>query len=124
MDSRSSSGVKTFIVTSSKGGVGKSTVAANLAAAVAKSGKRVLLIDCDLSNRSLDFILGCDDGSLCDFCDLVSGRADAAKTMIDIERVPGLYLFPRRILTATASPPSRSRMPCKPPRGNIPSILS
>ena len=94
MDSRSSSGVKTFVVTSSKGGVGKSTVAANLAAAVAKSGKRVLLIDCDLSNRSLDFILGCDDGSLCDFCDLVSGRADAAKTMIDIERVPGLYFIP------------------------------
>lgn len=94
MDSRSSSGVKTFIVTSSKGGVGKSTVAANLAAAVAKSGRRVLLIDCDISNRSLDMILGCEDGSLCDLFDLVACRADVSKAVIEIERVPGLYFIP------------------------------
>lgn len=94
MDIRSSSGAKTFLVTSCKGGVGKSTVAANLAAAIAKRGKRVLLIDCDFSNRSLDLILGCEDGSVYDFCDLVSGRAEASKTVIDIERVSGLYFIP------------------------------
>jgi Mrp family chromosome partitioning ATPase len=61
MDSRSNKGIKTFLITSCKGGVGKSTVAANLAFSLASSGKRVLLVDCDFSNRSLDLILGYEE---------------------------------------------------------------
>ena len=49
------------LVTSAKGGVGKSTVCANLGAALAESGKRVLLIDCDIANRCLDLMLGLQD---------------------------------------------------------------
>ena len=65
-------GRQTYIVTSCKGGVGKSTVAANLAAALALEGHRTLLIDCDFSNRSLDLILGCEDSVLYDICDLAA----------------------------------------------------
>ena len=94
MDIGSSSGAKSFLVTSSKGGVGKSTVAANLAVAVANRGKRVLLIDADFSNRSLDFILGCEDSVLYDICDLATGRADASKAVIQCEKVPNLFFIP------------------------------
>lgn len=84
MDSGKNNGLKTktFLITSCKGGVGKSTVAANIAMAVASHGKRVLLIDCDFSNRSLDLILGCDEEVMYDICDLVSGRAPASRVVM------------------------------------------
>ena len=86
MDSRSNKGIKTFLITSCKGGVGKSTVAANLAFSLASSGKRVLLVDCDFSNRSLDLILGYEENVLFDICDLVSGRATASKAVMQDSR--------------------------------------
>ena len=82
MDSRINKGIKTFLITSCKGGVGKSTVAANLAFSLASSGKRVLLVDCDFSNRSLDLILGYEENVFFDICDLVTGRATATKAVI------------------------------------------
>jgi septum site-determining protein MinD len=78
--------IKTFLITSCKGGVGKSTVAANIAMAVANHGKRVLLVDCDFSNRSLDLILGCEEEVVYDICDLVTGRATAARTVMQDSR--------------------------------------
>ena len=86
MDSRSNKGIKTFLITSCKGGVGKSTVAANIAFSIAASGKRVLLVDCDFSNRSLDLILGYDENVFFDICDLVCGRATASKTVMQDHR--------------------------------------
>ncbi len=86
--------IKTFLITSCKGGVGKSTVAANLAAAIAKRGKRVLLVDCDFSNRSLDLILGCEENVVYDICDLVTGRSDASRTVVKDERDPHLLFIP------------------------------
>ncbi len=77
---------KTFLVTSCKGGVGKSTVAANIAMALASHGKRVLLVDCDFSNRSLDLILGYEGHVTCDICDLVSGRSTASQTVMQDSR--------------------------------------
>lgn len=61
------------MITSCKGGVGKSTVAANLGHTLALSGKRVLLIDLDLGMRCLDLILGLEDRALYDVSDVVSG---------------------------------------------------
>ncbi|MBP3918907.1 MAG: P-loop NTPase [Clostridia bacterium] len=83
------------VVTSAKGGVGKSTVCANLGAALAMRGKRVLLIDCDTANRSLDLLLGVQDSVLYSYFDVLAGRCSAAQAMTS---VPGmedsLFLLP------------------------------
>lgn len=83
------------VVTSAKGGVGKSTVCANLGAALAMRGKRVLLIDCDTANRSLDLLLGVQDSVLYSLFDVLAGRCSAAQAMTS---VPGmednLFLLP------------------------------
>lgn len=63
-----------ILVTSSKGGIGKSTLSAGLALAFAKMGRRVLLADCDLSGRSLDMFLGEEDRVLFDIGDVAAGR--------------------------------------------------
>lgn len=86
--------IKTFLITSCKGGVGKSTVAANIAMAVANRGKRVLLVDCDFSNRSLDLILGCEEDVLYDICDLVTGRATASRVVMQDSREERLNFIP------------------------------
>ncbi|MBQ4556952.1 MAG: P-loop NTPase [Clostridia bacterium] len=65
-----------ILVTSCKGGVGKSTVAIGVATALANAGHRVLLIDFDLGNRSLDLMLGMQDDIIYDICDLVTGRCE------------------------------------------------
>ena len=65
-----------ILVTSCKGGVGKSTVSIGVATALAVCGKRVLLIDFDLGNRSLDLMLGMQDDILYDIADLASGRCE------------------------------------------------
>ena len=66
-----------ILVTSCKGGVGKSTVAIGIATALSVSGRSVLLIDFDLGNRSLDLMLGMQDDIIYDIADLACGRADA-----------------------------------------------
>lgn len=66
-----------ILVTSCKGGVGKSTVAVGIATALAVSGKRVLLVDFDLGNRSLDLMLGMQDDIIYDIADIARGNADA-----------------------------------------------
>lgn len=84
---------KVILVTSCKGGVGKSTLSANLAMALAKRGKKVLLVDLDLSNRSLDLILGCEDSVLFDVCDVAAGRTSLEKAAICDPRCALLYFL-------------------------------
>lgn len=64
---------KVIMVTSCKGGVGKSTISANLAYVLAMRGRRVLLIDLDLGMRCLDLILGLENRALYDISDVVDG---------------------------------------------------
>ncbi len=82
---------KTVIITSCKGGVGKSTVTANLAFALALIGKRVLAVDCDFSNRSLDLIFGCEDSVVYDISDVISDRCDIEKAIITDSRSENLF---------------------------------
>ena len=70
-----------LLVASAKGGVGKSTTALGLAAAFAKSGRRVLLVDLDVTSRSLDMLTGASDMTVRDTADLISGTAP------EVERV-------------------------------------
>ena len=85
---------KTVIVTSCKGGVGKSTVTANLAYALAKRGKRTLALDCDFSNRSLDLIFGHENSVIYDICDVIYGRAEIEDAVIKDGRSENLFFCP------------------------------
>ena len=90
---------KTVLVTSCKGGVGKSTAVANIAMSLAKRGKRVLAVDCDFSNRSLDLIFGCEDSVLYDICDVLLGRVDIERAIIKDERSENLFFCPAPLET-------------------------
>lgn len=81
---------KRILVTSCKGGVGKSTVAANLSGALARRGKQVLLVDVDLGNRSLDIMLGLEDSALFDLSDVAARRAEASRAILKSEERRGL----------------------------------
>lgn len=81
-----------IFITSSKGGVGKSTVAANLSFAFAALGYRTLVIDFDLSNRSLDMLFGCENRVLYDIGDLIDGVAEAQDVVL--RHSPRLYFVP------------------------------
>ena len=69
-----------ILVSSLKGGIGKSTVALGIAAALADRGKRVLLLDCDDGNRCLDLMMGIEDRVLYDLSDVMEGRC--SRTML------------------------------------------
>jgi len=83
-----------ILVTSFKGGVGKTTISANLAIRLAESGKKVLACDCDLESRCLDLILGIEDQPLFNICDAVSGRCDADSATVWDDRFGELYFMP------------------------------
>ena len=82
-----------LFVTSGRGGCGKSTVAAGLACALAQRGKRVVLVDLDLCERSLDVYLGCEDRVVYDLNDLLSGTRDVQGVAIEVPSLSGLYLI-------------------------------
>ncbi len=71
-----------YTVLSGKGGVGKSTLCANIAISLSQQGKKVLLIDGDVSLRSLDLLLGLDEMLLYDWSDVLSERCDNAKARL------------------------------------------
>ena len=78
--------------TSAKGGVGKSTVCANLGLALAKRGKKVLLVDCDFGMSCLDLLLGQENETIFNFYDLLRGNAVPEKVFHKDQRADGLYL--------------------------------
>ena len=74
-----------IIVSSSKGGVGKSTTSALLAVALAARSKRVLLIDLDLGARCLDMFFGLEDNTVCDFGDIYEKRVGPRRAAVILE---------------------------------------
>lgn len=85
---------KVATITSGKGGVGKTTATANLAAALAAEGQKVVCIDGDIGLRNLDVVLGLENRIVYDLVDVVEGRCRLRQAMIRDKRLPDLYLIP------------------------------
>lgn len=82
------------VITSGKGGVGKSTVSVGLGRALAQRGRRVLLVDCDAGLRSLDRMTGTEENLVFDISDVVFGRCAPAEAIYPCADADGLFLLP------------------------------
>jgi septum site-determining protein MinD len=87
-------GAKVVTITSGKGGVGKTTTTANLGAALAKIGQKVVLIDADIGLRNLDIVMGLEKYIVYDLVDVVEGRCKLRQALIKHKQFPELYLIP------------------------------
>lgn len=83
-----------IVVTSGKGGVGKTTTTANLGVGFADRGKRVVLIDTDTGLRNLDLLLGLENRIMYDLVDVTEGRVPFKKALVRHKKHETLYLLP------------------------------
>ena len=82
-----------IVITSGKGGTGKTSLAGGVGSALALQGKRVLCIDGDVGLRNLDITLGMTDAALMDFSDVISGRCELDRAVAPHPTVKGLALL-------------------------------
>jgi septum site-determining protein MinD len=85
---------KTIVITSGKGGVGKTTSSANIGTALAMNGNKVCLIDADIGLRNLDVVMGLENRIVYDIVDVVENNCRLEQAMIRDKRYEGLYLLP------------------------------
>jgi len=85
---------KAIVVTSGKGGVGKTTTTANLGTGLALAGKRVVVIDADIGLRNLDVVLGLENRIVYNLVDIVEKSCRPKQAMIKDKKLEGLFLIP------------------------------
>ena len=85
---------KVLVVTSGKGGVGKTTSTAALGAALAQAGEKVVVIDFDVGLRNLDLVLGAERRVVFDLINVVQGVAKLSQALIRDKRLDNLWLLP------------------------------
>lgn len=85
---------KVIVLTSGKGGVGKTTSAAAIGAGLALRGKRTVVIDFDVGLRNLDLVMGCERRVVFDFINVINGDAKLNQALIKDKRSDNLYIFP------------------------------
>lgn len=96
-----------IVVTSGKGGAGKTTVCANLGIAIARRSQRVLLMDMDIGLNNLDVVMRVENKVVYDFIDVVENRCRPSQALIQDDYEPTLYVMPschnaKRQITADA----------------------
>src|ERR1044071_1867957 len=82
-----------IVVTSGKGGVGKTTTAASLGCGLARRGKRVAVIDFDIGLRNLDLIMGCERRVVYDFVNVIQGDCSLKQALIKDKRIDTLFVL-------------------------------
>jgi septum site-determining protein MinD len=85
---------KVVVVTSGKGGVGKTTSTAALGAALARGGQRVVVVDFDVGLRNLDLVMGAERRVVFDLTNVVQGTAKLSQALLPDSRLDTLYLLP------------------------------
>src|SRR5271165_5799098 len=85
---------RTIVITSGKGGVGKTTTTANVGTALAKRGKRVVLVDADIGLRNLDLVLGLEKRIVFDLVEVIEGRCQLRQALIKDKRFDSLFILP------------------------------
>lgn len=83
-----------IVVTSGKGGVGKTTTSANIGTALALQGKKVCMVDTDIGLRNLDVVMGLENRIIYDLVDVADGRCRLNQALIKDKRFEELYLLP------------------------------
>ncbi len=85
---------RVFVITSGKGGVGKTTATANLGVALALRDRKVVVIDADIGLRNLDVIMGLENRIVFTLVDVIQGKCHYRKALIKDRRTPNLHLLP------------------------------
>ena len=85
---------KIIVVTSGKGGVGKTTSSAAISSGLAMRGHKTVVIDFDIGLRNLDIIMGCERRVVYDFINVINGEATLKQALIKDKRLPQLCILP------------------------------
>jgi septum site-determining protein MinD len=85
---------RAIVITSGKGGVGKTTTTANLGTALARLGRNVVLVDADIGLRNLDVVMGLENRIVYHLVDVVQGKCPVQKALIKDRRIENLFLLP------------------------------
>ena len=85
---------KVIVITSGKGGVGKTTSTANIGSALSALGKKVVIVDADIGLRNLDVVMGLENRIVFDIIDIIEKRCTYQKAMIRDKRFNNLFLIP------------------------------
>ncbi|MEG1536890.1 MAG: septum site-determining protein MinD [Clostridiales bacterium] len=85
---------KVIVITSGKGGVGKTTTTANIGTALAMMGKKVVMVDTDIGLRNLDVVLGLENRIVYDIVDAVRGNCRLKQALIKDKRMENMFLLP------------------------------
>lgn len=89
-----STSARVIVITSGKGGVGKTTTSAAIGAGLARRGKKTVVIDFDIGLRNLDLIMGCERRVIYDFVNVINNDATIRQALIKDRREENLYILP------------------------------